>query len=892
MSAYLNGTFLGSFETSRTLAQLTPGGNWLGRSKFSGDSVADATYKDFRVYKGLLTPQEVSANFAAGSDATLTSDIPAVVVGDINGDGRDDVFFGSEGGNLIVSASSASARGALPVLLGLPEEANVSATLVMGGQLVKPFALGDLNADGFDDYALATSRELKIYLGSSSITVPYLPLAPRITIVGADLTATGGDFDGDGLGDLSVTGRPVEDTLRSFASQTHVYSNLLAYPSGTTLRLSDSNFKIATSGLDRSVSGLRFNSAASINEVATLPTSAINGAGDLTTSLWFRTTDAGFQGLVQGLKINEVNSAFDNVPFEATLVGSNQLRLTINPNRLPGAFQTFTIPRFNDGEYHHLAITRAAAVSQVRIFLDGVAVATWQAPAAVFLPIDAEAVYVGNSSLTVVPSLFGERFKGDLSDLSFFNRALSDAEVRSISQGNLTETMVGLRARYKLDEASGTALVDATGQNPDGQLGISSISNSTPNRGTFFTAEHSQSSQPFLDLNNDQVSDLAIAAAFSNVGANASGRISVVSGARAPRTLPATFDVLENWSITGNSFVRDTGTGQPTRFDFGGSPFTFAAGSTERWFQFTTVGDGTAANTIRLNGPVRMDLLDAAGGLLQRDQTAISMRVLPAGTYYLRVFLPTSTTGVANSQAIALGNLFDDANTVRIENAIITDTYKAAADATDLGVDKVQLGGASTFSLDAANQIPFNFSNLGWQSLSNERPANDSHTIFAGDRSIRTTRETTAVSATARVEDGIGIHANGLLTFDLNEIRTAAGYGLNQAFRFIVDKAGLNDFANVGTIRNMVFVSSVNSILSGYVNGQSVAMTNTGGTWSFTGAIPAAQTYSSPFHPMTSTYQVTRAICLLVSQVPVTITLKITGYSPEFAWCLSPSRSI
>ncbi len=353
----------------------------------------------------------------------------------------------------------------------------------------------------------------------------------------------------------------------------------------------------------------------------------------------------------------------------------------------------------------------------------------------------------------------------------------------------------------------------------------------------------SLSQTPNLNLNGDVASDLVITAGSAEgslAGAlDSAGRIYAVYGRTIP---PAVFDELSNDSVAGfGAFVTDRGSGQPNLFDNGGAAFTFAAGQTERWFRFRTLGDGKANNAIRLQGNVIADLISADGDVLALKQRAIDLRTLEAGTYFLRVY---AGGNVDYGSPIPLGNLFDDANNMSLTAAIATDTFKATADASDLGVNKVLTGGSATRDLDQAGQVSFNLSNLGWQSNQYSDPVNDANASPSNERPIRTTGSSNGLPTFQKIEDGVGLHANGLVTFDLNELRTAGGFAASQPFRFVADRVGMNDLGG-GSIRTAVIVSNAQGVLSGVVNGQSVAVTNTSGTWSFSGTIPAAQTSSS-----------------------------------------------
>ena len=150
---------------------------------------------------------------------------------------------------------------------------------------------------------------------------------------------------------------------------------------------------------------------------------------------------------------------------------------------------------------------------------------------------------------------------------------------------------------------------------------------------------------PNLDLNGDRIDDLVIGAGLdrSATGGVQGGKIYTIYGTRERVSLPTVFETLENVSVPGSgSYLIDRGTGRPELFQDGDKPFVSNA-SQDRWFQFSTLGDGKGGNSIRLlydlsGGPdVRADLIDANGTVLAKSQSAFDMRTLKAGTYYLRV---------------------------------------------------------------------------------------------------------------------------------------------------------------------------------------------------------------------------------------------------------------
>jgi len=98
-------------------------------------------------------------------------------------------------------------------------------------------------------------------------------------------------------------------------------------------------------------------------------------------------------------------------------------------------------------------------------------------------------------------------------------------------------------------------------------------------------------SSPRLDLNRDRFDDLVIGAPGAS---GTPGKIYFIYG-KAPRiSLPIDPALLAN-SPLGDSLV-DRGTGQPFLMDG-----TLAPNETGRWYEFTTLGDGTAGNELRVS---------------------------------------------------------------------------------------------------------------------------------------------------------------------------------------------------------------------------------------------------------------------------------------------------
>jgi hypothetical protein len=198
----------------------------------------------------------------------------------------------------------------------------------------------------------------------------------------------------------------------------------------------------------------------------------------------------------------------------------------------------------------------------------------------------------------------------------------------------------------------------------------------------------------------------------------------------------------------------------------------------------------------------------------------------------------------ASAQTVPLGNLFDDPAGTGLAAAVASDTYAEDAEATDMGVETVLVGGLNAASVAIAPGINFNFANVGGGADSFTPIQNDSAYFTAV---IRTTG--TAMNANTQPgdipdeEQGIGMHANALITFNLDEIRTAGAFDAGTLLSF-TGEGGLNDDTNANSsVRSIALVSDGTGVLAGYINGQAVAVTQDGGgNYVFSGTVPAELT--------------------------------------------------
>lgn len=289
----------------------------------------------------------------------------------------------------------------------------------------------------------------------------------------------------------------------------------------------------------------------------------------------------------------------------------------------------------------------------------------------------------------------------------------------------------------------------------------------------------------------------------------------------------------------------------------------------QRWVAWLTKSDSAD-----LNGNARPDLAEwnsflsafRTSGASENAQTVVSeiaAKLLARAESLLPVreslrrrfgdnyaFVSADDQMVVEPGVVPLGNLFDDKKGSLLSSALASDPFKAPATNGSLGVDRILQGWGG--SAEIASGVRFDFHSIGSDSKSHGRITNDGWSEEGG---IQTLGQRCSASI-GRTEQGIGLHANALITFDLDEIRRAGLMPASQSMVFRVDRAGINDdsFGVGSSVHIAVIVSKpqskpseFDSIIAAYLDGKPAEIEENDAVYSFAGTMPPALTPDGTF---------------------------------------------
>ncbi|TNJ46008.1 FIVAR domain-containing protein [Tamlana fucoidanivorans] len=187
---------------------------------------------------------------------------------------------------------------------------------------------------------------------------------------------------------------------------------------------------------------------------------AVPGGGARTCEAWIRTTSETKNIIIMSWGENVTNQKWD-----VRLHNANKaLRVEYNGGGIVGS------TKLNDGNWHHIAVvvpSDGAALTSVLLYVDGAletnTAASGDAPINSSSTNDFE---IGRSAAQ--PDRYWE---GDITDVRVWNKARSESEIASSKDARLNGNEAGLIGYFKLDEGTGTSVIDSSTNGNTGTLG-------------------------------------------------------------------------------------------------------------------------------------------------------------------------------------------------------------------------------------------------------------------------------------------------------------------------------------------------------------------------------------------------------------------------------------
>jgi hypothetical protein len=175
----------------------------------------------------------------------------------------------------------------------------------------------------------------------------------------------------------------------------------------------------------------------------TLPTDTLDGRGDVTISMWFRTAATQQQSLLSGARSGNNNA---------------QLIFLYSPTKLryyhgtsSGGFLNWDLPAVNTDQWHHLALVRDQSGGRVTLYLDGQSRGYRTTSLST---IDVEHLVLAEEQDRVDGGYVSwQSFLGGLDDVRFYDRVLTAEQIADLYNGStLREDEPALVTLYEFEE--------------------------------------------------------------------------------------------------------------------------------------------------------------------------------------------------------------------------------------------------------------------------------------------------------------------------------------------------------------------------------------------------------------------------------------------------------
>ena len=336
--------------------------------------------------------------------------------------------------------------GPSPVTYQVTEGANLVS--LIGSQVTALSGTGTVKvratAAATTAYA-AGSAEITITLQKAPVSISSAPTASAITS-GATLsssTLTGG---------AAVSGASPVDGSFAWSTPSNAATASGSYPVTFTPAQTD-NYEVATTNVVVTVNALTSLLANNINLTSAtssisvpMPTAALSA---MTLEFWLKPA-------------SDLDSGTYSVVRKNSPSGGSELSVSLNYSSSTVASLSATVTAASDSSatasadlidplaWNHVALVVSS--SSVQFFINGTAGSSTRLMRAL--------------AWSTQPLVFGRSFRGQIDDIRIYSGARDGSQISADKTGPaLASYESSLVAYYKLDEGSGTALVDATGRN-------------------------------------------------------------------------------------------------------------------------------------------------------------------------------------------------------------------------------------------------------------------------------------------------------------------------------------------------------------------------------------------------------------------------------------------
>ncbi|MEP3831340.1 MAG: LamG-like jellyroll fold domain-containing protein [Rhodopirellula bahusiensis] len=196
------------------------------------------------------------------------------------------------------------------------------------------------------------------------------------------------------------------------------------------------------------------------DDLVELDATIVDGAADLTTAFWLKTSKTGQQAIVSAARSDSSNN-------EYLLFFQNDTELRF----FSGSNRSFTgLPSIADDEWHHFVVVADSSADQVELYLDGAF------HSSISIDLDGFDVAAGGLFLGQDQDRVGGDFdenqaiEGSLDEFAMWRRALNSEQARQVFKSGVESISADLAVYLPLDDASGNIASDASGLGRDGRV--------------------------------------------------------------------------------------------------------------------------------------------------------------------------------------------------------------------------------------------------------------------------------------------------------------------------------------------------------------------------------------------------------------------------------------